>query len=515
MAEILDAAAAPAGAPADSTPPAAALRRGGDDEPQLPRSRHRHHRDPRPAGGEEDFELSSEDERAAGTAGILDTATGEVTPTPTARALRARRGPAAAGRAPAAAPAGQEQEREPRRRRGPPAAFLPTFGDDLTALLDVSAWGRPGQGLLTVRAAAAFALAALLSFTFAPALLWGAPWWPLAGAAAAPVPPLPWRAEARLLLTAGFENAALFSLMAAGALQAAAVAPLMMPAMRSADGAPLWPFLAAGPLLGAISFLSYLCVYEGPPHPPPRLPPPSAELRRGGVAGRALRVLEGRALPALLLAGAALLGATAAGANAATWGAFWRLLASSRAARAAAAEAAITALLACALARRDARLRGLRGRALAGATALAALPLVGPCLYLLLLRPTAALGRRRGERRGARAPAAAAEEEEAQLPPPPAASEGLGPAAALRTLGALLVALPHAAAAFALSVLVVLMPSRGALRRRLAGARRRVRRVASFVFQGASIERARVPVRQVRAAWLKERGRGKKKVLRQ
>jgi hypothetical protein len=44
-----------------------------------------------------------------------------------------------------------------------------------------------------------------------------------------------WRDEARLALTLGYQNAVVFSLMAASALQPLVMAPLMMPAMRSAN----------------------------------------------------------------------------------------------------------------------------------------------------------------------------------------------------------------------------------------------------------------------------------------
>jgi hypothetical protein len=208
----------------------------------------------------------------------------------------------------------------------------------------------------------------------------------------------------------------------------------------------------------------------------------------------------------MLLPEFAALAATAASANAATWREFLSLLGGSRIAHVCTLDAVLTAAVAVAAVRRDARLRGARGGRLLAVTALAAVPLAGPLTYLLL-RPVAAPTRAptpalRRSRRGA---ARASVEAEAYPPPPP------GPVA--RVLRAAFVGAPSAAAVFALSVLVVLMPSRVALRRRLRVAKRRVRRVASFVFQGSHIERERVPVRQVTRGRRRPGGPGCARVL--
>lgn len=144
-----------------------------------------------------------------------------------------------------------------------------------------------------------------------------------------------WRAEARLLLTLGYDNAVLFALMGAALLQSAALAPLMVPALRSDNQVcvlslticvsayvhfymerlllahaamcvftcrdymehqtphtspthpqvPLWPFLAADPHLGSLSYLTYcslctlrcshthfLSLHISRPHSHPRCP---------------------------------------------------------------------------------------------------------------------------------------------------------------------------------------------------------------------------------------------------
>ncbi|KIZ03937.1 hypothetical protein MNEG_4017 [Monoraphidium neglectum] len=198
---------------------------------ESPSGSRRRHGARHPAGAEEDWELSSDDERAAG-AGAVMTAGGSP--------LRRARAPVG------------------KRRSLAEIEGYPTWSEDLPALLDLSLWR---QGVLASRSAALVALMALLAYStvLAPAALPS------------------WRDEARLALTLGYQNAVVFSLMAASALQPLVMAPLMMPAMRSANKVPLWPFLAASPLLGSYALLSYLAVFK-PPRRVPRLPPGAAEL---------------------------------------------------------------------------------------------------------------------------------------------------------------------------------------------------------------------------------------------
>ncbi|KAI8468347.1 MAG: hypothetical protein J3K34DRAFT_13743 [Monoraphidium minutum] len=117
------------------------------------------------------------------------------------------------------------------------------------------------QGVLATRTAALATLMVLLAYSFVMAPN-GLP---------------SWRHEARLLFTLGWDNAALFALMAAGQLQPLLVTPLMLPAMRSANKVPLWPFLAAAHALGAYALLAYFAVYKCPRRAA-RLPPSATEL---------------------------------------------------------------------------------------------------------------------------------------------------------------------------------------------------------------------------------------------
>jgi hypothetical protein len=90
----------------------------------------------------------------------------------------------------------------------------------------------------------------------------------------------PYQTDVRtdLLLAAsfGWQNAVLFSQMLANAVSVTAAAALMYPAMESANGVPLWPWLPPAYFTGILPLLAYITAWQ--PKPRMRLPPTSSQM---------------------------------------------------------------------------------------------------------------------------------------------------------------------------------------------------------------------------------------------
>jgi hypothetical protein len=148
-------------------------------------------------------------------------------------------------------------------------------------------------------------------------------------------------------------------------------------------GAPLpaWPFVAASFGLGAYALIPYMALWA-PPEEKPALPPPREETK--GWSRLFLRGAESPVLPALLLAVAAYWISRAATAPPDAWLEYLRQFDSSRLVHATTVDFALCTALVPFWLTLDAEGRRWEGSKTGAASALALVPVLGPCLYLLL-----------------------------------------------------------------------------------------------------------------------------------
>jgi hypothetical protein len=159
---------------------------------------------------------------------------------------------------------------------------------------------------------------------------------------------------------------------------------LLVPAGRSGNGVPAWPFFTASYAIGAFGLLPFMALWQ-PPRAPPALPPAAEELR--GPGNLLARGMESPLVAWGLLAGGVACAAQAAAAGGPAWAAYFALFQESRLVHVTTLDFLTLSALAPFWMDNDAQLRGWegRGRALA---ALSVLPVLGPALYLVL-RPKA------------------------------------------------------------------------------------------------------------------------------
>lgn len=272
--------------------------------------------------------------------------------------------------------------------------------------------------------------------------------------------------------------------------------------------------------------LSSFCL----PHPTPpagafTCVPAWAQGRR--LSRRLLRATESRWLPAALLASTLPLFALAGVSNAATWADFWRLFSTSRLVHVMTLDLLIQHVLGVVFVARDSRLRGFHHQAVMKRMATAAraargedpqgeplvygwreqaafagmallevlvllVPVIGVQLYLLVRPINPHAGAVHGSR-GAAAPAGEDEEEE----------EGVLGSSTLHLISDRAQGLLHTSSAalrrlgrHGLDAAHAVFPEGTVVRRNAQTAKRQLRRVLSWVFQGGHIEDARVPIRQ-------------------
>ncbi|GIL53793.1 hypothetical protein Vafri_9425 [Volvox africanus] len=163
-------------------------------------------------------------------------------------------------------------------------------------------------------------------------------------------------------------------------------ASLLVPAGRSANKIPAWPFVTLSFLLGGLALLPYMALwrpYQRPEDNP--LPPPASELE--GWNRLFLKGAETPVLPALLLAGSLFYIFQAVTSSGDIWADYLKLFDESRLVHMNSIDLAILIALAPFWMENDAIGRNWDKRSQL-LPILSFLPVIGPCIYLLL-RPKA------------------------------------------------------------------------------------------------------------------------------
>jgi len=146
---------------------------------------------------------------------------------------------------------------------------------------------------------------------------------------------------------------------------------------------PAWPFVAAAFGLGAYALIPYMALWVPPtPEEAPELPPPAEETK--GLSRLFLRGAESPVVPALLLAAGGYWIARAAGSPASAWLEYLRMFDSSRLVHATTVDFALCTALVPFWLSVDAEGRRWPGAGSGLASALSLVPVLGPCVYLLL-----------------------------------------------------------------------------------------------------------------------------------
>jgi hypothetical protein len=146
---------------------------------------------------------------------------------------------------------------------------------------------------------------------------------------------------------------------------------------------PAWPFVTAAFGLGAYALIPYMALWVPPtPEEAPVLPPPPEETK--GASRLFLRGAESPVLPALLLAAGAYWISRAVSSPPAAWLEYLRMFDSSRLVHATTVDFALCTALVPFWLSVDAEGRRWPGAKSGLATALSLVPVVGPCVYLLL-----------------------------------------------------------------------------------------------------------------------------------
>ncbi|EFJ48269.1 hypothetical protein VOLCADRAFT_60480, partial [Volvox carteri f. nagariensis] len=175
----------------------------------------------------------------------------------------------------------------------------------------------------------------------------------------------------------------LFSIMG---IYPAIYASLLVPAGRSENKVPAWPFVTLSFLFGAFALLPYMALwrpYRRPEDNP--LPPPSAELE--GWSRLFLKGAETPVMPGVLLAGSLYYVFQAVTSNGDIWLDYFKLFDESRLVHVTSIDFATLTALAPFWMENDATGRNWARRSQV-LPILSLLPVIGPCIYLLL-RPKA------------------------------------------------------------------------------------------------------------------------------
>jgi hypothetical protein len=158
---------------------------------------------------------------------------------------------------------------------------------------------------------------------------------------------------------------------------------LLIPAGKSSNGVKAWPFLTASYVVGAFGLLPFMALWQ-PASPAPQLPPQKEDLQGpGNLLGQAM---ESPIVAYGLLAGALLCIGKAALAGSDSWVEYGRLVQESRFVHTTTLDFLTLTTLAPFWMYNDAQLRRWKNKGLL--PLLCALPVIGPCMYLVL-RPKA------------------------------------------------------------------------------------------------------------------------------
>jgi hypothetical protein len=155
---------------------------------------------------------------------------------------------------------------------------------------------------------------------------------------------------------------------------------LLIPAARSANKVPAWPFVFGSYGVGAFALLPFMALWQAPA-PAPELPPTEAEL--AGPGNLLARGMESPLLAWGLLAGATACVAQAAAAGPASWYEYSKLVQESRFVHVTTLDFLTLTTLAPFWMANDAAARRWEG---AGRLLLplSLVPVLGPCVYLVL-----------------------------------------------------------------------------------------------------------------------------------
>lgn len=159
---------------------------------------------------------------------------------------------------------------------------------------------------------------------------------------------------------------------------------LLVPAGKSANGVPAWPFFTLSYAVGAFGLLPFMALWQ-PPATPPQLPPAKEDLE--GTGNLLARGMESPVIAWLLLAGAAACLIQAATAGGDAWVEYIRLARESRLVHVTTLDFLTLTALAPFWMDNDATLRKWEGRD-SLLLPLSLLPVLGPAIYLVL-RPKA------------------------------------------------------------------------------------------------------------------------------
>jgi len=159
---------------------------------------------------------------------------------------------------------------------------------------------------------------------------------------------------------------------------------LLVPAAKSRNGVPAWPFFTLSYAVGAFGLLPFMALWQ-PPESPPVLPPSEEDLQ--GPGNLLARGMESPVLAWLLLGGAVLCLGQAATAGAAAWEEYSNLLQESRFVHVTTVDFLTLTTLAPFWMDNDATLRKWEGKDKL-LPILSLIPVLGPCIYLVL-RPKA------------------------------------------------------------------------------------------------------------------------------
>jgi hypothetical protein len=159
---------------------------------------------------------------------------------------------------------------------------------------------------------------------------------------------------------------------------------LLVPAAKSRNGVPAWPFYTLSYAVGAFGLLPFMALWQ-PLEKAPKLPPKKEDLE--GIGNLLGRGMESPILPWALLGGSLFCIGSAATAGGAAWQEYFRLFQESRLVHVTTVDFLTLTTLAPFWMDNDAQLRNWEGRDKL-LPILSVIPVVGPALYLCL-RPKA------------------------------------------------------------------------------------------------------------------------------
>jgi hypothetical protein len=159
---------------------------------------------------------------------------------------------------------------------------------------------------------------------------------------------------------------------------------LLVPAAKSRNGIPAWPFFTLSYAVGAFGLLPFMALWQ-PLEKAPKLPPKKENLE--GIGNLLGRGMESPILPLFLLGGSLFCIGSAAAAGGAAWAEYFRLLQESRLVHVTTLDFLTLTTLAPFWMENDAQLRNWEGKD-SLLPVLSFIPVIGPALYLCL-RPKA------------------------------------------------------------------------------------------------------------------------------